>query len=1143
MNLRTKKCFMCMLLAIVQLFALSSGAFAAEQNETGEPKIYAKMDFTDQSKDTGMSLVNSQHAYVERAGRIGVLLDRERGNESFMLFNVNDGMAYEIPNGTPIEVRVDYFDEGNGFFVLAYDAYDAPNLFFNGIWSYTEVVPLTNTMEWKSYTFYTEKMQMTNRADGADFRIGLFEFDRGTSVSNAIIGSVELEQVDCREQLRLVSVEGNEYGNIYSKDEEIGMRLNFANKTVRQLEGDFTYTAKDSSGNIMSEGSFSEVFPVGETVSVELEPKADKYGIYTITINGNLVYSDDKAMEPIQYSTEAEYSLAWKVSEENINDRYGTALLIPTYQWSAGNGVAADIATDAGLRWNREEIQWKEVEKSPGVYEIPEEKMRELRLAKEAGMNVEIGLLYANPVCYDTFLNDNDVPTTAQEMEAFGNWCEWMARETRGVVDAFGTWNEVNAGVWNTGNDTPEHFAKVMELMYTSVKKGNPDALILGPETTGIDPAFTEKVFAAGGLNFIDAVSVHYYDTSGHFNTQKLMDQCNELKALIEKYGEGEKKNTPIWFTEFGFGTVIYTPEEQASNFVMAYALEQCFDLVDVSFQFRMQDDLLIPQHHESEWGLIRHYTDTGRKNGAKPSYLALCAMNNLIGIRADAKDVIQDGTTYAFRFYNNEMGKDVALLMGEYDQNLMTLDFGTNSVEIYDMYGNKINTTVSDNGVYSFHVNKVPFYAVGNFKKFEQVSNENAKIIPVDFENAVLPGDPTTYTFKNMTGRKLKIEAEESELIHVEKNDASKDNTVSVTLRTSAELKDRTSFYLSVVDEQGNAVYTGRHIAVPSEPVDVAITPEHTTDGTAHWRAKVDITNYSVENAVSGTFEVLSPETEAQFIKPRRISTIAPKETFTFYMNLPHCIINKDYDLTAQLTLDTGFEKIIKQHMDFTTAQYAVKKPKIDGVVDKGEWTGSWFGADDILHYGSDAYSWDKVWNGADDASFVGTTMWDEENFYLFVQAKDDVHFIEYDGGTSNMWRADSIQFGITDIGYINGGQNSFTEIAVGDVPDRGAIAYRFTSHYGLLSAQYGSVTASAEMENCELAVKRYDGYTIYECAFPWPELMKEGYVPYDGQKMNFSVALNDADSKGVRGWIMYNGGITPGKNVNLFGVMTLEK
>ena len=684
--------------------------------------IYAKTDFTETSQNTGMSIVNLQHSYVEREGRKGMLLDRESDNKSYMLFDVDDDMAYEIPNGTPIEVRVDYFDEGNGFFVLAYDAYDAPNHFFNGIWGYTEVVPLTGTGEWKSHTFYTEKMKITNRADGADFRIGLFEFDRGTSVSNAIIGSVELEQVECRDQLRLESVDGGEYGNIYSKDEEIELKFNFANKTARQLEGNFTYTAKDSSGNIMSEGSFSEVFPVGETVTVNLKPQANKYGIYTITINGNLVYSDDKDMEPIQYSTEAEYSLAWKVAKENINDRYGTALLIPQYQWSAGNGVAANIAADAGIRWNREEIQWKDVEKSPGVYEIPEEKMRELRLAKEAGMKVELGLVYSNPACYSSFLNELDVPTTAQEMEAFGNWCEWMARETRGVVDAFGTWNEVNADVWNTGNDTPEHFAKVMELMYTSIKKGNPDALLLGPETTGIDLDFTRRVFAAGGLKYLDAVSVHYYDTSGHFNTQKLMDQCNELKALIEKYGEGEKKNTPIWFTEFGFGTVIYTPEEQASNFVMAYALEQCFDLVDVSFQFRMQDDLLIPQHHESEWGLIRHYTDTGRKNGAKPAYLALCAMNNLIGIRADAKDVIQDGTTYAFRFYNNELGKDVALLISEHDQNLMTLDFGTNDVEFYDMYGNKINIAASEKGVYDFNIGRTPLYVVGNFTKFEQI-------------------------------------------------------------------------------------------------------------------------------------------------------------------------------------------------------------------------------------------------------------------------------------------------------------------------------------------------------------------------------------------------------------------------------------
>ena len=90
-----------------------------------------------------------------------------------------------------------------------------------------------------------------------------------------------------------------------------------------------------------------------------------------------------------------------------------------------------------------------------------------------------------------------------------------------------------------------------------------------------------------------------------------------------------------------------------------------------------------------------------GRENGAKPSYLAFCAMNNLIGANAEAKDVINDGTTYAFRFYNKKIGKDVVVLESEYDGEYMTLRLGPKELEAYDVYGNKLEPIVSETGIY----------------------------------------------------------------------------------------------------------------------------------------------------------------------------------------------------------------------------------------------------------------------------------------------------------------------------------------------------------------------------------------------------------------------------------------------------------
>ena len=679
---------------------------------------YAKVDYSNPSENVGMTQVAVANQEVERAGRKGMLMDRDGESEMYMLFDVDYKLLYNIPKATPIEVTVEYFDEGNGYFELAYDGYDAlPGR--NDIWVNTEYVRLTNSLEWKSYTFYTESMRMTNRADNSDFRLGVFSLKDGRSPESVVVGSVVMRTTEYRDPLRLVSVTGNKPGNIYSKGEEIGINLNFESKSAHEAKGTFSYTVKSDDGrNIGGEEGLTCVFPAWENTTLTLyPPEGDKYGIYYLRIEGIFEDIDGKDTELLPFSADIEYSLAWEVTKEDINDKYGTALLICEHEWSAKDGVAAEIAGRAGIGWNREEVRWSKTELVPGVYKIPDNMRRELEYAKEMGMKIELGLLYSNPNCYDSFADMMDPPTTEEELKAYGNWCEWLARETKGLVYAFAVWNEYTLDSFNSTNDSTENYVKIMETAYEAVKKGNPDALVIGCDGIGAtDIPFFEHVFAANGLNYMDVLGLHPYDWSGHFDTQKLVNECNQLKELMRKYGE-EK---PIWWTEFGFGAR-YTLEEQRNNLVMMYALQECYDLAETSYQFRFQDDLRIGVE-EAKWGLIWSYEDLGRENGAKPSYLGICAMNNLIGANAEAKGAIKDGTTYAFRFYNKKMGKDVAVLAGEYDAQYMTIRLGTNALDVYDVYGNKLAPVASEDGVYGFSINKEPIYVTGNFTAFEQV-------------------------------------------------------------------------------------------------------------------------------------------------------------------------------------------------------------------------------------------------------------------------------------------------------------------------------------------------------------------------------------------------------------------------------------
>lgn len=365
--MKLKRCLLCMLVGLTLIFPKC--VFA----EKSEPlQAYARVDFNDHGKKTGLSLLWFENVEVERAGRKGVVLNHDNEAKRYLYIDVNDNILYDIPDDTPIEVTVDYFDEGEGFFELAYDSYRISENIRDGIWGYETAITLTNTKEWKTHTFYVERMKMANRLGGYDVRIGIWSIPSGPSPDEVIIGKVTIQTSERKNQLRLESISGNKEGNIYAKGEKIAVDLNIANKSRRNAEGSFTYTVNDEYGHKVCEGDVSKSFPAGTTTPLTINPTADKYGIYTLSVEGEFQYSDGKDEEKIPFAVNTEYSLVWEVSKENINDKYGTALLINSYDWSAPNGVAAGIAARAGMRWNREEVQWSRSELSPGVYKIPD---------------------------------------------------------------------------------------------------------------------------------------------------------------------------------------------------------------------------------------------------------------------------------------------------------------------------------------------------------------------------------------------------------------------------------------------------------------------------------------------------------------------------------------------------------------------------------------------------------------------------------------------------------------------------------------------------------------------------------------------------------------------------------------------------
>jgi len=213
----------------------------------------------------------------------------------------------------------------------------------------------------------------------------------------------------------------------------------------------------------------------------------------------------------------------------------------------------------------------------------------------------------------------------------------------------------------------------------------------------------------------------------------------------------------------------------------------------------------------------------------------------------------------------------------------------------------------------------------------------------------------------------------------------------------------------------------------------------------------------------------------------------------------------------------------------------YAKDKPKIDGIIEPGEWKGVWLTADteDRVTFQS------GEWNGPEDLAVDSNLMWDEKYLYFGAIAKDDYHF--NDRTPSELWAGDSIQFGIENrvykgdyrIGMGGTGGSNYTEVGIALLNDGTPAVYRWSTQDG--------VNPVGEIPNCQVAITTKGNKKYYELAIPWTEMIAPDYVLDPTTIFGFSMLINENDGTGRKGWLEYNSGIGLQKNSIMFGKMKL--
>jgi hypothetical protein len=276
------------------------------------------------------------------------------------------------------------------------------------------------------------------------------------------------------------------------------------------------------------------------------------------------------------------------------------ALGINVHMYGQERWRILNAVQDLGFTWIAQQIQWKDIEGSPGAYAWGE---LDPIVADTAARGVHIMLSVVKPPAWANG-GGTGFPS---DPNTLGNFMRALAAHYRGQVQAYEVWNEQNLFV-ESGDLNPAHYAALLKAGYAGVKAGDPQAVVVSgaltptgiydPQVATEDTAYLDQLYQWNNgeiRNYYDVLGSHPYGynnppdtmwpdnpsqasgftTHGQFYYRRVEQQ----RQVMEKYGEGGKQ---VWLTEYGWCSDFRpggydecaetTPQQQADYTMQAIA-------------------------------------------------------------------------------------------------------------------------------------------------------------------------------------------------------------------------------------------------------------------------------------------------------------------------------------------------------------------------------------------------------------------------------------------------------------------------------------------------------------------------------------------------------------------------------------------
>ena len=515
-------------------------------------------------------------------------------------------------------------------------------------------------------------------------------------------------------------------GLIFFNDEPFNLTLSL--RKTDSIAQDFTvsYAITDSFGAVVKEYSGTVSLPESEAVALPLDlSDVTGYGVFDLSVNITDQLGNQEVLT---------YSFSRSLSTAQPGD---LPLVNINIHFTANRGdpiIKLDLSAKAGFGMWRCSVPWASVETSRGKFAMPESVEQVMQETESLGMEPLIILAYGNDVLY----GQSD-PTKPGWLEAYANYCKFVAQYFGDRVTYYEIWNEWNHATM--GKTDPNcrdgrYYSMALAAASKAIRSVNPNAVIIGGAMAGHDESWMVDMLEYDGngdgksdaMEAMDGFSFHTYATDWRtcffsFTEHPYAQDFQEVIEVLNRYGDASTKE--IWLTETGWSTCLelgVTEEEQAAYLVQTYTWAMAnSSQVDRVFWYDFMNgrdaQTLIwdPYHGEQNCGLIHSWTNTGEEPlaySAKKSYPAACAMNSLLaGTTGGSAYDLGEGI-YAYRFQKD--GQDLVVAWMHKESAARSASFSGELV-VTDLYGNAVSYTGSATLTFS----DSPIYIQGDLSGF----------------------------------------------------------------------------------------------------------------------------------------------------------------------------------------------------------------------------------------------------------------------------------------------------------------------------------------------------------------------------------------------------------------------------------------